>query len=77
MGNLSECDCDRRKWGQRSSKGWMWGGCSVDMSFGMEMVDKFVNGWYKIKDVIFFMDKYNNKVGRQVGGLLIFQNLII
>lgn len=42
----------------------MWGGCSVDMSFGMEMVDKFVNGWYKIKDVIFFMDKYNNKVGR-------------
>lgn len=66
MGNLSECDCDRRKWGQRSSKGWMWGGCSVDMSFGMEMADKFVNGRHKTKDAIFFMDKHNNKAGRQV-----------
>lgn len=76
MGNLSECDCDRRKWGQRSSKGWMWGGCSVDMSFGMEMADKFVNGRHKTKDAIFFMDKHNNKAGRQVGGLSTPRNLI-
>lgn len=54
----------------------MWGGCSVDMSFGMEMADKFVNGRHKTKDAIFFMDKHNNKAGRQVGGLSTPQNLI-
>lgn len=69
VGNLSECDCDRRKWGQKSSKGWMWGGCSVDMSYGMDIADNFVNGRHNKKDAIFFMNKHNNKAGRQVGGL--------
>lgn len=46
------------------------------MSFGMEMAEKFVNGRHRTKDAIFFMDKHNNKAGRQVGGLSTPQNLM-
>lgn len=66
MGNLSECNCDREKWGQNSRKGWMWGGCSVDTGYGMNLSRRFVNGRHNTHDAIYLMNKHNNKAGRQV-----------
>ncbi|XP_078369910.1 protein Wnt-7b-like isoform X1 [Oculina patagonica] len=66
MGNLSECNCDRRKWGQKSNKGWMWGGCSVDVSYGIDLSDRFVNARRSKEDAIFLMNKHNSRAGRQV-----------
>ncbi|XP_078369911.1 protein Wnt-7b-like isoform X2 [Oculina patagonica] len=65
MGNLSECNCDRRKWGQKSNKGWMWGGCSVDVSYGIDLSDRFVNARRSKEDAIFLMNKHNSRAGRQ------------
>lgn len=49
----------------------------MDMSYGMDLADKFVNARHNNKkDAIFFMNKHNNKAGRQVGGLSTPQNLM-
>ena len=69
MGNLSECNCDREKWGTNSRKGWTWGGCSVDTAYGMNLSRRFVNARHNTEDAISLMNKHNNKAGRQVGDL--------
>lgn len=76
MGNLSECNCDKKKWGQKSNKGWMWGGCSVDVSYGIDLSERFVNARRNKEDAIFLMNKHNSRAGRQVGGLSARQNLM-
>ena len=47
----------------------MWGGCSVDTDYGMNLSRRFVNGRHNTHDAIYLMNKHNNKAGRQVGGL--------
>lgn len=70
MGNLSECNCDRKLWpGKESKKGWMWGGCSVDTSYGINLSSRFVNARRNTHDAIYLVNKHNNRAGRQVGGL--------
>lgn len=69
MGNLSDCNCDRKLWGQESKKGWMWGGCSVDTSYGINLSNRFVNARRNTHDAIYLMNRHNNKAGRQVGSL--------
>ncbi|XP_068703506.1 protein Wnt-7b-like [Montipora capricornis] len=67
MGNLSECNCDRKLWtGKASKKGWLWGGCSVDISYGLNLSSRFVNGRRYRQDGIYLMNKHNNRAGRQV-----------
>ncbi|XP_068718497.1 protein Wnt-7b-like isoform X2 [Montipora capricornis] len=66
MGNLSECNCDRKLWtGKASKKGWLWGGCSVDISYGLNLSSRFVNGRRYRQDGIYLMNKHNNRAGRQ------------
>ena len=76
MGNLSECNCDKKLWGKKSYKGWTWGGCSVDLSYGLNLSNSFVNGRQNRHNAIWLMNRHNSKAGRQVGGLSIPQNLI-
>ena len=67
MGNLSECHCDRKWTGKESKKGWSWGGCSVDINYGINLSSRFVNARRNRHDDIFLMNRHNSKAGRQVG----------
>ncbi|XP_029205862.1 protein Wnt-7b-like isoform X1 [Acropora muricata] len=66
MGNLSECHCDRKWIGKESKRGWSWGGCSVDINYGINLSSRFVNARRNRHDDIFLMDRHNSKAGRQV-----------
>ncbi|XP_029205863.1 protein Wnt-7b-like isoform X2 [Acropora muricata] len=65
MGNLSECHCDRKWIGKESKRGWSWGGCSVDINYGINLSSRFVNARRNRHDDIFLMDRHNSKAGRQ------------
>lgn len=73
MGNLSECNCDKKLTGtekKKHYKGWSWGGCSVDLSFGLDLSSRFVNAREEKHNAFWLMNRHNSRAGRQVGDLI-------
>ncbi|XP_027056914.1 protein Wnt-7b-like isoform X1 [Pocillopora damicornis] len=69
MGNLSECNCDKKLTGtekKKHYKGWSWGGCSVDLSFGLDLSSRFVNAREEKHNAFWLMNRHNSRAGRQV-----------
>ncbi|XP_022781162.1 protein Wnt-7b-like isoform X3 [Stylophora pistillata] len=68
MGNLSECNCDKKLTGMEKKKhykGWTWGGCSVDLSFGLDLSSRFVNAREEKHNAFWLMNRHNSRAGRQ------------
>ncbi|XP_022645337.1 protein Wnt-16-like [Varroa destructor] len=43
-GNLTDCGCDPDKpTGQRSGRGWKWGGCSANIGQGLDLAKQFID----------------------------------
>ncbi|KAK6994016.1 protein Wnt-7b, partial [Biomphalaria glabrata] len=65
-GNLSNCGCDQaKKDGEVTSAGWKWGGCSVDVKYGLKMARKFMDAREIAKDDRALMNLHNNRAGRK------------
>ncbi|XP_014257243.1 protein Wnt-7b isoform X2 [Cimex lectularius] len=61
-GNISECGCKTEK--RSPQEKWKWGGCSVDVSYGMKFARRFLDAREFEKDARSYMNLHNNKAGR-------------
>lgn len=68
-GNISSCGCDPTHLQRRevAPRGWKWGGCSADVSYGMKFSRKFLDAREIEGDARSLMNLHNNKAGRKVG----------
>lgn len=68
-GNISACGCaPGPKPREPAPSGWKWGGCSVDINFGMRFARKFLDARELEGDERSLMNLHNNKAGRKVRG---------
>lgn len=67
-GNISACGCapSSKTRGEPPPSGWKWGGCSVDINFGMKFARKFMDARELEGDERSLMNLHNNKAGRKV-----------
>lgn len=73
-GNISLCGCDSSRRHQLPhqiqlhphQQEWKWGGCSVDINFGMKFVRKFFDAREIEGDARSLMNLHNNRAGRKV-----------
>lgn len=70
-GNISICGCDAHYPGALdagpAATAWKWGGCSVDLGFGMGFARKFLDAQETdAGDSRSLMNLHNNKAGRKV-----------
>ncbi|XP_015911327.1 protein Wnt-7b-like isoform X1 [Parasteatoda tepidariorum] len=67
-GNVSDCGCDKS---QSSVKplnhptDWKWGGCSVDVKYGIRLSRKFIDAREMEGDARSLMNLHNNHAGRK------------
>lgn len=66
LGNMSECNCDDRRKGQKSPKGWTWGGCSADVGFGESFAQKFMTQSGGHDRLVGLINAHNSQTGREV-----------
>lgn len=67
QGNLGDCSCDKEKQGFYSiDQGWKWGGCSADISYGLDFSKVFINAREVKQNARTLMNLHNNEVGRKV-----------
>ncbi|XP_045480362.1 protein Wnt-7b [Harmonia axyridis] len=72
-GNITACGCaPGPKPREPTPSGWKWGGCSVDINFGMKFARKFMDARELEGDERSLMNLHNNKAGRKA----VKQNLI-
>ncbi|KAH0808793.1 hypothetical protein GEV33_013999 [Tenebrio molitor] len=65
-GNISACGCaPGPKPREPAPSGWKWGGCSVDINFGMRFARKFMDARELEGDERSLMNLHNNKAGRK------------
>ncbi|CAG2228230.1 WNT16 [Mytilus edulis] len=69
-GNLTDCVCDPTNDGKNSVEGWVWGGCSDNVQYGLHFSRKFVDAPEVLKhqdtqSVRNKMNIHNNEVGRR------------
>lgn len=73
-GNISSCGCAPEPSGPKeeaaaaaaSPSGWKWGGCSVDVAYGMRFARRFLDARELEGDERSLMNLHNNKAGRKV-----------
>ncbi|XP_050521178.1 protein Wnt-2 isoform X1 [Daktulosphaira vitifoliae] len=70
-GNISICGCDTHYSGVLdvgpTASSWKWGGCSVDLNFGMGFARKFLDAQESdASDPRSLMNLHNNKAGRKI-----------
>lgn len=70
-GNISICGCDAHYPSSvdvgPAASAWKWGGCSVDLGFGMGFARKFLDAKETdSSDPRSLMNLHNNKAGRKV-----------
>lgn len=70
-GNISICGCDAHYPSPLdagpTATAWKWGGCSVDLRFGMGFGRKFLDAQESnVNDSRSLMNLHNNKAGRKV-----------
>lgn len=68
-GNISSCGCAPDPKGPREAaapSGWKWGGCSVDIGYGMRFARRFLDARELEGDERSLMNLHNNKAGRKV-----------
>lgn len=68
-GNISLCGCAPDPKGSRDAtapSGWKWGGCSVDIGYGMRFARRFLDARELEGDERSLMNLHNNKAGRKV-----------
>ncbi|XP_071960323.1 protein Wnt-7b-like isoform X1 [Antedon mediterranea] len=67
QGNMTNCSCDRSKeTGVLMDGGWMWGGCSADINYGIRLSKLFVDAREKSRTARSLMNLHNNNVGRNI-----------
>ncbi|XP_056630942.1 protein Wnt-7b isoform X1 [Diorhabda sublineata] len=65
-GNISACGCDPGpKPREPTPAGWKWGGCSVDINYGVRFARKFLDARELENDARSLMNLHNNKAGRK------------
>ncbi|KAL7028429.1 hypothetical protein ACKWTF_005825 [Chironomus riparius] len=70
-GNISICGCDQYyrhqiAYQDEYSQPWKWGGCSVDIDFGIRFARKFLDAREIEADARSEMNLHNNQVGRKI-----------
>lgn len=67
-GNISACGCapGPRLRDEPAPAGWKWGGCSVDIGYGMRLARRFLDARELEGDARSLMNLHNNKAGRKV-----------
>ena len=70
-GNLTDCTCDQTREGEDSIDGWVWGGCSDNVKYGLDFSRKFVDApevlmHQDTQSIRNKMNIHNNEVGRRV-----------
>lgn len=55
-------------------KDWMWGGCTDDPSFAVELSEEFLDGMEKGTDAQAYVNRHNYRIGREVS---VWSDLII
>lgn len=70
-GNLTDCTCDPTNDGKNSVEGWVWGGCSDNIDYGLKFSRKFVDAPEVLQhqdsqSIRNKMNVHNNEVGRRV-----------
>lgn len=66
-GNISACGCaSGPKHREPNPPGWKWGGCSVDINYGVRFARKFLDAREFEGDERSLMNLHNNKAGRKV-----------
>ncbi|XP_061437335.1 protein Wnt-7b-like, partial [Lethenteron reissneri] len=67
-GDRSECGCDGAKRGgfYDAQGGWRWGGCSADLSHGLEFSRLFVDAREVKRNTRTLVNLHNNVAGRKV-----------
>lgn len=66
QGNLTNCSCDRSKETGYTEDGWIWGGCSADIQYGLRFSRIFVDAGESAENARALMNLHNNEVGRKV-----------
>ncbi|KAF8767779.1 Protein Wnt-7a like protein [Argiope bruennichi] len=66
-GNVSDCGCDKSQNGLRAMQhnDWKWGGCSVDVKYGIRLSRKFIDAREIEGDARSLMNLHNNQAGRK------------
>uniref|UniRef100_A0A6E8W155 Protein Wnt n=1 Tax=Anopheles coluzzii TaxID=1518534 RepID=A0A6E8W155_ANOCL len=66
-GNITTCGCDMNQkiFSSSESENWKWGGCSVDIGYGMRFAKKFLDAREIENDNRSLMNMHNNRVGRK------------
>ncbi|XP_052865463.1 protein Wnt-2 isoform X1 [Anopheles cruzii] len=72
-GNITSCGCDTKQKMFASSdlENWKWGGCSVDIGYGMRFAKRFLDAREIENDNRSLMNLHNNRVGRKIVKLLL------
>ncbi|XP_050078029.1 protein Wnt-2 [Anopheles maculipalpis] len=72
-GNITTCGCDtkQKSFSSSESENWKWGGCSVDIGYGMRFAKKFLDAREIENDNRSLMNLHNNRVGRKIVKLLL------
>ncbi|XP_050088878.1 protein Wnt-2 isoform X1 [Anopheles aquasalis] len=67
QGNISTCGCNKKQktFVSSDSDTWKWGGCSVDIFYGMSFARKFLDAREIENDNRSLMNLHNNRVGRK------------
>ncbi|XP_019868335.1 protein Wnt-2 isoform X2 [Aethina tumida] len=72
-GNISACGCaSGPKHREPNPPGWKWGGCSVDINYGVRFARKFLDAREFEGDERSLMNLHNNKAGRKAVKLNLF-----
>ncbi|EAU76147.2 AGAP010283-PA [Anopheles gambiae str. PEST] len=71
-GNITTCGCDMNQkiFSSSESENWKWGGCSVDIGYGMRFAKKFLDAREIENDNRSLMNMHNNRVGRKPDSIL-------
>ncbi|XP_076358831.1 protein Wnt-7b-like [Tachypleus tridentatus] len=66
QGNIGSCGCGVSSDSLKHRTNWKWGGCSVNIKYGMKVAQKFLKSREVEEDGRSLMNLHNNKAGRKV-----------